>query len=90
MRKERPIAGMLLHQPSKLFPEVCEWQSIHHHCNEIEINIKLTCTRALIVVWSIAITGDIITQSNPRLKFRAQNVTFVEEEHYIRLLQERI
>ena len=54
------------------------------------IKLKLTYTRTFEVVWSVAVTGDVVTQANARFKFRAQDVAFVEEEHQIRLLQKWI
>ena len=52
------------------------------------IKLKLTSTGTFKVVRSVAVTGDVVTKANARFKFRAQNVTFIEEEHQPRLLQE--
>lgn len=58
--------------------------------NKMAIKIKLTYARTLKVVWSVAITGNIVTQANARFEFGTQNVTFVEEEYQICLLQKWI
>ena len=55
---------------------------------KMAIKLKLTSTGTFKVVRSVTVTGDVVTKANARFKFRTQNVTFIEEEHQPRLLQE--